>query len=155
MIVFLLRDSLVTLRVCLLLDGLVQWGSLSGGRCLSLAPIMVIVRGSGPFPGGEPKYTLVDYSWLVWSLSCVGCATPGCRFGVWCQLAREPPSEWITTTRSSLSASKWTLIKIIVFIIWFRGDWSSLVIILVIDWFIPRLGGITILLSLSLYITAN
>ena len=31
------------------------------------------------------------------------------------------------------------------------GVWSLLVFILVIDWFIPRLGGITILLSLSLH----
>ena len=118
---------------------------------LSLAPILVIVRRSWPFPGGEPKGTLVDCSWLVWSSSCVGCTAPYWGFGMWCQLAHEPSSEWITTTRSSLSASKWTSIKkIIVFIIWFRGDWSSLILILVIDWFTPWHGGITILLSLLL-----
>jgi hypothetical protein len=41
-----LWDLLVTLSGCRHLDGLVQRGSSSGGRCLSLAPIMVIVRGS-------------------------------------------------------------------------------------------------------------
>ena len=70
------------------------------------------------------------------------------RFGVWCQLAREPPSEWIATTSTSLPGSKWTSVKNHCVIIWFRGDWSSLVSILVIDWFIPRYSGITILLSL-------
>ena len=104
------------------------------GSATSPASIMVIVRGSWPFPGGEPKGTLVDCSWLVWSSSCVGCAAPYWGFGMWCQLAREPPSEWIATTRSSLPVSKLTSIKIIMFIIWFRGDWSSLVFILVIDW---------------------
>ena len=32
-------------------------------------------------------------------------------FGMWSQLAREPPSEWIATTRTSLPASKWTSVK--------------------------------------------
>jgi hypothetical protein len=41
-----LQISLVTLGVCRLLDGLVQRGSSSERRCLSLAPIMLIVRGS-------------------------------------------------------------------------------------------------------------
>ena len=41
-----LRDSLVILSGCRHLDGLEQRGSSSGGRCLSLAPIVVIVRGS-------------------------------------------------------------------------------------------------------------
>ena len=41
-----LRILLVTLGGCRHLDGLVQRGSLSGGRCLSLALIVVIVRGS-------------------------------------------------------------------------------------------------------------
>jgi hypothetical protein len=61
----LLRDSLVTLGGCRHLDGLVQRGSSSGGWCLSLAPIVVIVGGSWPFFGREPKDTLVDCSWLV------------------------------------------------------------------------------------------
>jgi hypothetical protein len=106
-----LRDSLVTLGGCCHLDVLEQWGSSCRGYWLSLAPIMVIVRGSWPFPGGEPKSTLVDCSWLVWSSSCVGCAAPYRGFGVWCQLVCEPPSEWITTTRTSLLASKWTSVK--------------------------------------------
>jgi hypothetical protein len=42
----LLRDSLVTLGGCRHLDGLVQRGSSSGGRCLSPVLIVVIVRGS-------------------------------------------------------------------------------------------------------------
>ena len=42
------------------------------------------------------------------SLSCVDCAAPGCGLGVWCLLAREPPSERIATTWTSLLASKWT-----------------------------------------------
>jgi hypothetical protein len=32
---------------------------------LSLALIIVIVRGSCAFPGGAPKATLVDCAWLV------------------------------------------------------------------------------------------
>jgi hypothetical protein len=45
------------------------------------------------------------------SLSCVGCAAPDYGLGVWCLLAREPLSEWITTTETSLPASKWTSMK--------------------------------------------
>ena len=41
-----LRDSPITLGGCRHLDGLEQRGSSNGGRCLSLAPIIVIVRGS-------------------------------------------------------------------------------------------------------------
>ena len=41
-----LWDSLVTLGGCHHLDDLEQRGSSSGGRCLSSAPIMLIVRGS-------------------------------------------------------------------------------------------------------------
>ena len=140
--------SLVTLGGCRHLDGLEQRGSSSRGWWLSPAPIVVIVRGSWPFPDGEPKGTLVNCSWLVWSPSCVGCVAPYWGFGVWCQLAREPPSEWITTMRTSLPASKWTWVKNYYVNIWFRCDWYSLVFTLVIDWFIPRLDGITILLSL-------
>jgi hypothetical protein len=55
-----LWDSLVIRGGCHHLDGLVQRGSSSGGRCLFPASIVVIVRGSWPFPGGEPKDTLVD-----------------------------------------------------------------------------------------------
>ena len=99
------------------------------------------------------KGTLVDCSWLVWSSSCVGCVASYGGIGVWCQLAREPPSEWITTTRTSLPASKWTSVKNHCVIIWFWGDWSSLLSTLVIDWFIHLHGGITFLPPL--YITAN
>jgi hypothetical protein len=106
-----LRDSLVSLGGCHHLDGLVQRGSSSGGRWLSPARIVVIIRGSWPFPSGEPKGILVDCSWLMWSSSCVGCAAPYWGFGVWCQLVREPPSEWIATMRTSLPASKWTSVK--------------------------------------------
>jgi hypothetical protein len=96
----LLRDLLVTLGGCHHLDGLEQQGSSSRGRCLSLASIVVIVRGSWPFPGEEPKGTLVD-----------GCATPCWGFGMWYQLVCEPPSEWITTTRASLPTNKWISVK--------------------------------------------
>ena len=75
------------------------------------------------FPGRERKGTLVDCSWLVWSSSCVDCVAPYWGFGVWSQLAREPSSEWIATTKTSLSASKWTSVKNRYVIIWFRGDW--------------------------------
>ena len=47
------RVSLVTLGGCRHLDGLVQRESLSGGWCLSPAPIVVIVRGSCAFPVGD------------------------------------------------------------------------------------------------------
>jgi hypothetical protein len=126
----LLQNLLVTLSGCRHLDGLEQWGSSSGGWWLSLALIMVIVRGSWPFPDGEPKDTLVDCSWLVWSSSCVGCVAPYCGFGVWCQLVHEPPSEWITTTRTSLPASKWTSVKNLVS----PCPRISLVFLWLIDW---------------------
>ena len=106
-----LWDSLITLGGLRHLDGLEQRGSSSRGWWLSPAPTIVIVRGSWPFLGGEPKGTLVDCSWLVWSSSCVGCTAPNCGLGMWCLLAREPQSEWITTTGTSLPASKWTSVK--------------------------------------------
>jgi hypothetical protein len=123
-----LQDSLVTLGGCHHLDGLEQQGSSSGGWWLSQALIMVIVRGSWPFSGGEPKGTLVDCLWLMWSSSCVSCVAPYWGFGVWCQLAREPPSEWIAITRTSLPASKWTSVKnhCVIFVRgfhWLSYDW--------------------------------
>jgi hypothetical protein len=136
----LLQDSLVTFGGCCHLDGLDQWGSSSRGWWLSPALIMVIVRGSWPFLGGEPKGTLVDCSWLVWSSSYVGCVAPYWAFGMWCQLAHEPPSEWITTTRTSLLASKWTLVKNLVS----PCLRISLVFLWLIDWLIPRHVGIII-----------
>ena len=154
-VLVLLWDSLITLGGCCHLEGLEQRGSSSGGWWLSPAPIVVIVRGSWPFPSVEPKGTLVNCSWLVWSSSCVSCAAPYWGFGMWCQLAHGPTSEWIATTRTSLPASKWTSVKNHCVHHWFRGDWSSLILILVIDWFTPRHGCITILRSLSLYITIN
>ena len=65
MFVFRCGIRFVTLGGCHHLDGLEQRGSLSGG--------VVIVSGSDrgdcegflTFPGGEPKGTLVDCSWLV------------------------------------------------------------------------------------------
>jgi hypothetical protein len=125
-----LWDSLLSFGGCHNLDGLVQRGSSWGGMCLSPAPIVVIVRGSLPFPSEEPKGTLVDCSWLVWSSSCVGCVAPDCGLGVWCLLAHEPLSKWIATTGTSLLASKWTLVKKSYVIIVPR---ISLVFI-VIDW---------------------
>jgi hypothetical protein len=118
----LLQILFVTLGGWCHLDALEQQGLSSGGWWLSLASILVIVRGSWAFPVGELKGTLVDCSWLMWSSSCVGCATPYWGFGVWCQLAREPPSEWIATTRISLPASKSTSVKNHCVIIWFWGD---------------------------------
>ena len=99
---------------------------------------VVIVRGSWPFLGGEPKGTLVDCSWLVWSSSCVGCAAPYWGFGVWCQLAREPSSEWIATTRSSLPVSKWTSVKnhCIYYLIL---RWLVFIVIHSYDWLAPSL----------------
>ena len=146
--------SLVTLGDCRHLDGFEQLRSSRGGRFLSLASIMVIVRGSWPFPGGEPKGTLVDCSWLVWSSSCVGCAAPYWGFGVWSQLAREPPSEWIATTRTSLPASKWTSVKkslchhLILRWLVFIGIHSC-------DWLVHSLTQRYNHPALSLYITAN
>ena len=57
--------DLVTIGVCGHLDGPVICGLSSGGRRLSPALIIVIVRGSCAFPGGAPKATLVDCVWLV------------------------------------------------------------------------------------------
>jgi hypothetical protein len=133
-----LWDSLVTLGGCRHLDGSVQRGSSSGGWWLSPAPIVVILRDSLLYPGGEPKGTLVDCSWLVWSSSCVGCVAPYWGFGVWCQLVCEPLSEWIATTRTSLLASKWTSVKKS-YVILFRGFyWYSLWLI---DWLTPLVIG--------------
>ena len=149
-----LQVWLVTIDGCHHLDGLEQRGSSSRGWWLSLAPIVVIVRGSWPFPGGEPKGTLVDCSWLVWSSSCVGCAAPYWGFGVWSQLAREPPSEWIATTRTSLPASKWTSIKnhcvhhLILRWLVFIGIHSC-------DWLVHSSTRRYNLLAHSLYFTAN
>jgi hypothetical protein len=126
-----LRVWLVTLGGYRHLDGLVQRGSSSGGWWLSLVPITVIMMGSWPFPDGESKDTLVDCLWLVWSLSCVGCTAPYWGFDVWCQLACEPPSEWIATTRTNLSVSNWTSVKKSYVIIVPR---ISLVIFCLIDW---------------------
>ena len=72
----LLLDSLVTLGVCRHLYGLVQRGSLSGGRCLSLAPIVVIVRGFWAFPVGDHERHLY---WIAHGLRilimCLLCGT--------------------------------------------------------------------------------
>jgi hypothetical protein len=94
----LLRDSLVTLGDCRHLDGLVQWGSLSGGRCLSSAPIVVIVRGSWAFLWEITKGIFSGLLVAYGSPSCVGYVALGCRLGMWCLLAHEPPSGWIATT---------------------------------------------------------
>jgi hypothetical protein len=126
-----LWDSLVAFGGCRHLDGLVQRGSSNEERWLSPALIVVIVRGSWPFPGGEPKGTLVDYSWLVWSSSCVGCAAPGCGLGGWCLLACEPPSECIATMGTRLSASKRTSVKNHCIILSLGFLWYSLWLI---DW---------------------
>jgi hypothetical protein len=143
-----LRDSFLTLGGCHHLDGLVQRGSSSEGRCLSSALIVVIVRGSWPFPSREPKGTLVDYSWLVWSPSCVGCMAPDCRLGVWCLLAREPLSGWIATTGTSLPTSKWTLVENLV-----SSCPEDFLVFIVIDWLIISYhSGITSLPYSCIYI---
>jgi hypothetical protein len=55
-------------------------GSLSEGSCLSLAPIVVIVRGSCAFPMGDSlKATLVDCSWLVYPHLVLVLTAPLCR----------------------------------------------------------------------------
>ena len=146
-----LRISLVTLGGCRRLDGR---GSSCGGRCLSPAPIVVIVRGSWPFPDRGPKGTLVNWSWLVWSSSCVGCAAPYWGFGVWCQLAREPPSEWIATTRSSLPASKWTSVKNYC-VHNLIPRWLVFIVIHSCDWLAPFSTRRYNHLAHSLYITVN
>ena len=96
-----LWDSLVTLGGCLHLDGLEQQGSSSRGWWLSPALIVVIVRGSWPFPDREPKGTLVDCSLLVRSSSCIGCAAPYWGFDVWYQLARESPQRGLACRQAS------------------------------------------------------
>jgi hypothetical protein len=103
------------------------------------------------FPRWRAKRcTLVDCSWLVWLSSCVGCAAPYWGFGVWCQLAREPPSEWIATMRTSLPANKWTSVKKslchsfdseVIGLHWYSFLW---LIDSIGDWLIPLHGGTTI-----------
>ena len=129
-------------------------GSSSRGRWLSLASIIVIVKGSCAFSGGAPKATLVDCTWLVWSLSCVGCAAPYWGFGMWCQLACQPPSEWIATTRTSLSASKWTSIKNH-YVHHLIPMWLVFIDIDYCDWLVYSSTRRYNYLALSLYTTAN
>ena len=82
---------------------------------------------------------------LVACVILILCWLCGTLLRVWRvnQLAREPPSEWIATTRTSLPASNWTSVKNHCVHHWFWGDWSSLLSIFVIDWLLPRQGGIT------------
>ena len=76
--------------------------------------------------------------------SCVGCAAPNYGLSVWCLLAREPPSEWITTTGTSLPASKWTLVKNYCVILSLRNSFG-----IHCDWLIISChGGINITTSL-------
>jgi hypothetical protein len=105
-----LRDSLVTLGSYRHLDGLEQRGLSSGGRCLSPAPI-VCCEGFLTFPRWRAKRYSSGMRVACVILSCVGCVAPYWGFGVWCQLAREPPSVCIATTRTSLPANKWTSVK--------------------------------------------
>jgi len=100
--------SLVTLGVCRHLDGLEQRGSLSGGWCLSPAPIGGLWGVLVPSPWEITEDNSSGLRVACGSSSCVCCAAPSCGLGVWCLLAREPPGEWIATTGTSLSASKWT-----------------------------------------------
>jgi hypothetical protein len=130
-----LRNSLVSFSGCCHLDGLVQWGSSSGGRWLSPAPIVLIVRGSWPFPGGKLKGTLVDCLWLVWSSFCVGYAASDCWLGVWCILACESPSEWIATQGLACRQAREPRWKIIVSSCLRGFHWYSLWLI---DCLLPR-----------------
>jgi hypothetical protein len=98
---------------------------LPPSRWLDVARIIewrkVIVSGSdhGDCKGflTFPRRTTKRYSsgllMACGSSSCVGCAAPDCGLGMWCLLAREPLSEWIATTGTSLLASKWTALKIL------------------------------------------
>ena len=136
---------LVTLGVCRLLNGLEKQRRVDKSWWLFLATSRCFVRGSCASPDGAPKATLVDYAWLVWSPSCVGCVAPDCGFYVWCLLAHEPPSRWITTTGTSLPVIKWTLVKnhCVILSQRFLGihcDWLTSSC----DWLIPRHGGINI-----------
>jgi hypothetical protein len=106
-----LRDLLVTLGVY---QHLTAWSSedrwAEGGACLQLRSWWLW----GVLEASLWEITKGIFSRLVvvcGSLSCVGCAAPGYRLGVWCLLAREPPSGWIATTRTSLPISKWTSVK--------------------------------------------
>jgi hypothetical protein len=112
------------------------------------------LKGFLTFPGGEPKDTLVDCSWLVWSSSCVGCVAPYWWFDMWCQLACEPPSEWITTMRTSLPASKQTSVKILCHLVsrflGFHCDWLAPSI----DWHTPWYGAIKITSLSCIYISS-
>ena len=129
--------------ICLLLLMVVPPRQLGAARIVKRR--LVIVSGSDR---GDCEGVLTFPRWRVKRYSsgllvacviliCVGCAAPYWGFGVWCQLAREPPSEWIATTRTSLPPSKWTSVKkycvIIVrgFLVWV---WLISFIILFILW---------------------
>jgi hypothetical protein len=81
-----------TRRACVRSGGDVRWHELLyKPEWIELRAASLLISGSDRgdcegfliFPCGEPKGTLVDCSWLVWSPSCVGCAALDCRLGMW------------------------------------------------------------------------
>jgi hypothetical protein len=66
-----------------------------------------ICEGFLSLPRGKSQLaTLVDCSWLEGSSSCVGCVAPIEGLALEYQLARDPSSGCIATTRTSLPGSK-------------------------------------------------
>ena len=75
------------------------------GDCLE--PHQVICEGFLSLPRGRSQLaTLVDCSWLGGSHLMSGCAAPAEGLALDCQLARDPSSGCMATTRTSLSGSK-------------------------------------------------
>jgi hypothetical protein len=116
---------LVTLGSCHLLDDLVACGSVEARK--------KIVRGSG-----EPLWRVLSLphgsSWIDYSSEArgledphlvSGCAAPAEGLTLDSQLARDPLSECIATTRTSLVATKWTSIKIIVSTLCISSWWFA------------------------------
>jgi hypothetical protein len=133
--------SLVTLGVYQHLDGLEQRGLLTeGGVCLWLWS--VDCEGLLCLPHWRSwKATLVDWAWLVWSSSCLGCAAPK-WVSMCCLLALEPPlSESPQRGLACRQASEPQRKNHCVIL----SPWFSLVFI---DWSLGWLGIITLPLSL-------
>jgi hypothetical protein len=75
------------------------------GDCFE--PHRWICEGFLSLPHGRSQLaTLVDCSWLGGSPSCVGRAAPAGGLALECQLAHDPLSRCIATTRTSLPESK-------------------------------------------------
>ena len=91
---------LVTLGGCHLLDGLMACDSVEARKKIVRCSGEEIVRGTVLTPRGSRRATLVDYLWLRGPHLESGCAAPAEGLTLECQLACDPSSGCIATTRT-------------------------------------------------------